>query len=122
MGLFACELHSPDGVFQFVPNSELWNKRLVNYSRLPRRLVSARIQLTDPAALPVIRAMLAERSAGDPRWLAEPKPDAFASELSDDKIIVTAQVWTNTANYAALARELPEALLACAVAHRARKT
>ncbi|MGH6967673.1 MAG: mechanosensitive ion channel family protein, partial [Stellaceae bacterium] len=39
LGLFASELHSWDGIYQFVPNSELWNKRIINYSRLSTRLV-----------------------------------------------------------------------------------
>jgi small conductance mechanosensitive channel len=39
VGLFATEMHSWDGIFLFVPNSELWNKRIMNYSRLPTRLV-----------------------------------------------------------------------------------
>jgi small conductance mechanosensitive channel len=39
LGLFATELHSWDGIYQFVPNSELWNKRIVNYSRLSTRLI-----------------------------------------------------------------------------------
>jgi small conductance mechanosensitive channel len=44
VGLFATEIHSSDGVYQFVPNSELWNKRLANYSRLSRRLVAVRVK------------------------------------------------------------------------------
>ena len=35
VGLFASELQSGDGVFLFVPNSQLWNTRIINYSRLP---------------------------------------------------------------------------------------
>jgi len=31
-------------------------------------------------------------------------------------------VWTSTANHAELTRELPEALLACVLAHKARKS
>ena len=33
VGLFASEIHTQDGLYQFVPNSELWNKKLTNYSR-----------------------------------------------------------------------------------------
>ena len=40
IGFFSTELHSWDGVFQFVPNSELWNKRVTNFTRLPTRLWS----------------------------------------------------------------------------------
>ena len=51
VGLFASEIHTIDGLYQFVPNSELWNKKLTNFSRLPRRLVSVRVKLTDPTVI-----------------------------------------------------------------------
>ena len=111
VGLFASEVHTADGVFQFVPNSELWNKRLVNTSRLPRRLVMVRMKLSGAAALPAIRRLLAEQAASDKRWLAEPKPELVIDELADDKITVTAQAWTLTEHHAAVKRELSDKLL-----------
>ena len=39
VGLFASILHTWDGIFLFVPNSQLWNTKITNFSRLPTRLV-----------------------------------------------------------------------------------
>ncbi|MEO0730397.1 MAG: mechanosensitive ion channel domain-containing protein, partial [Pseudomonadota bacterium] len=39
VGLFATELKTWDGIFEFVPNSELWNAKITNYSRLGKRLI-----------------------------------------------------------------------------------
>ena len=111
VGLFASEIHTVDGVFQFVPNSELWNKRLANYSRLPRRLVMVRMKVAGRAALPAIRRLLADLPGSDPRCLAEPKPELIISEIADDKIVVTAQVWTLTEHHGAVQRELSDQLL-----------
>jgi hypothetical protein len=54
------EIHSADGAYQFVPNSELWNKRLTNYSRLPISLVTVRVRLLDFDPIEHIRQRLAD--------------------------------------------------------------
>ena len=110
VGLFATEIHSADGVYQFVPNSELWNKRLSNYSRLPRRLVTVRVKLLDFDAIEHIRRWLADDLEKDPRVLAEPKPDVIVSELADDYITVTVQAWTVAEQYGAVLRDVPNKL------------
>jgi small conductance mechanosensitive channel len=110
VGLFATEIHSADGVYQFVPNSELWNKRLSNYSRLPRRLVAVRVKLLDFDAIEHIRQWLADDLEKDPRVLAEPKPDVIVSELADDYITVTVQAWTVAEQYAAVLRDITNKL------------
>ena len=43
IGLFATLLDAPDGSFRFVPNAQLWNRPLANFTRNPRRLVELRI-------------------------------------------------------------------------------
>jgi small conductance mechanosensitive channel len=110
VGLFATEIHSADGVYQFVPNSELWNKRLSNYSRLPRRLVTVRVKLLDFDAIEHIRRWLADDLEKDPHVLAEPKPDVIVSELADDYITVTVQAWTVAEQYGAVLRDVTNKL------------
>jgi small conductance mechanosensitive channel len=110
VGLFATEIHSADGVYQFVPNSELWNRRLTNYSRLPRRLVTVRVKLWDVDAIERIRKWLADDIEKDTRVLAEPKPDVIVSELADNCITLTVQAWTATDQYGAVLRDVTNKL------------
>jgi small conductance mechanosensitive channel len=111
VGLFASEIHTADGLYQFVPNSELSNKRLTNFSRLPRRMVAIRVRLVDTTAVERIREWLAKDLAKDPRVLAEPAPSVVVSELADDKTTVAVQAWTGTEHYAALHRDISDRLL-----------
>ena len=110
VGLFATEIHSADGVYQFVPNSELWNKRLTNYSRLPIRLVTVRVKLSDFDAIEHIRQWLTDDLEKDKRVLAEPKPEVIVSELGDDYLTVTVQAWVVTDQYGAVLRDVSNKL------------
>ena len=110
LGLFASEIHTADGVYQFVPNSELWNKRLVNYSRLPRRLAVVRVKFADASMLPAIQQLLDRQLVSDPRWLEQPRPEVIITELADDKTSVAVQVWTSTENHGAVQRDLADKL------------
>lgn len=110
VGLFASEIHTADGLYQFVPNSELWNKRLTNFSRLPKRLVSVRLKLSDPAAIDHLRGWIEGALAKDARVLADPPPALAVSELADDKMTVAVQAWTSTENYQAVLREITDKL------------
>jgi small conductance mechanosensitive channel len=110
VGLFASELHTLDGLYQFVPNAELWNKRLINYSRLPRRQIAVRVKLADTGRIADIRRWLDGLAASDPRVLADPGPDVAISDLSDDKTTVTVQAWTATEHYAGLQRDITQSL------------
>ena len=93
-----------------MPNSELWNKRLSNYSRLPRRLVAVRVKLLDFDAIEHIRRWLADDLEKDPRVLGEPKPDVIVSELANDYITVTLQAWTVAEQYGAVLRDVTNKL------------
>lgn len=99
VGLFATEIHTVDGVYQFVPNSELWNKRLVNFSRLPHRLVAVRATVANAEAVETVRHWLATYAAGDRRVLADPKPAVAVAELAFDKIVIAVQAWTSSADF-----------------------
>lgn len=110
VGLFASELHTPDGLYQFVPNSELWNKRLTNFSRLPRRLVAVRIAVTEAGVIDTLRAWLAEQAARDPRILPDPAPKIAVTEIAHDRIVLTVQAWTATEDHAAVSAELTDRL------------
>ena len=110
VGLFASEIHTVEGLYQFVPNSELWNRKLTNFSRLPRRLVSVRVKLADPAMIDHLRKWVEHGLGKDERVLAEPKPAVAVVELADDKMSVAVQAWTSTEHYQAVLRDVTDKL------------
>lgn len=108
VGLFASELHSWDGIYQFVPNAELWNKRIVNYSRLPTRLVDLKFGVDYGDDLAKGQQVLLDLAAGDERVMAEPAPAIFVDELGDSAVVLRLRVWAATADYWPLRRALTE--------------
>ena len=108
VGLFAAELHSWDGIYLFVPNSELWNKRIINYSRLPTRLVDLKYGVSYDDDLAKGQEVLLRIARAEARTLAEPEPIVFVDELGDSAVVLRLRVWTANADYWPLLRALTE--------------
>jgi small conductance mechanosensitive channel len=99
LGLFATELYSWDGIYQFVPNSELWNKKLINYSRLPTRLNDLAFGVDYSDDLDKALETLLATAAADKRVLADPAPVAFVDQLGDSAVLLRLRVWSSNADY-----------------------
>jgi small conductance mechanosensitive channel len=99
IGLFVTHLDTGDGLFFFVPNSEIWNKPLKNHSRNPRRLMTIKIGIgygSDPAKA---RQVLLDMAAADERILTDPAPVAFVESYGESAIMLTFQAWAPTASF-----------------------
>lgn len=108
VGLFASELHSWDGIYQFVPNSELWNKRIINYSRLGTRLVDLKFGVAYEDDIAKGLEVLLKLAGEDERTLKDPEPVVFVDELGDSAVVLRLRVWAATDDYWALRRALTE--------------
>jgi len=106
VGIFACQIHTWDGIFQFVPNAELWNKRLINYSRLPTRLVDLKFGIAYDDSMDKGRDVLLELAGGDERVHPDPAPQVFVDELADSAVVLRLRVWADTSEYWPLRRAL----------------
>ena len=99
LGLFATELHSWDGIYLFVPNSELWNKKLINYSRLPTRLNDLAFGVDYGDDLDKGLETLLATATADKRVLSDPAPIAFVDQLGDSAVVLRLRVWSANADY-----------------------
>jgi small conductance mechanosensitive channel len=108
LGLFATELHSWDGIFQFVPNSELWNKKIINYSRLSTRLVDLAFGVSYEDDLAKGQEVLRTIAGEDNRVLSDPAPQTFVDELGDSAVVLRLRVWGSNDDYWSLRRALTE--------------
>jgi len=108
VGLFATELHSTEGVFQFVPNSELWNKRIVNYTRLRTRMIDLKFGISYSDDIAAARAALLAAVASDARIETEPAPFVYVDELADSAVVMRLRCWTPTPDYWSVRRALME--------------
>ena len=108
VGLFATEMHSSDGIYLFVPNSELWNKRIINYSRLPTRLIDLKFRVACDDNLANGQQALQALASSDRRLAADPAPAVFVDELGDSAVVLRMQVWAANVDYWMLRRALTE--------------
>ncbi|MEJ2624731.1 MAG: mechanosensitive ion channel family protein [Pseudolabrys sp.] len=109
LGLFATELHSWDGIYQFVPNSELWNRKLINYSRLPTRLNDLAFGVDYGDDLDKGLETLMATATADKRVLSNPAPVVFVDQLGDSAVVLRLRVWSTSDDYWDVRRALTKA-------------
>ena len=108
IGLFTTELKQFDGLFVMIPNSELWNKPIINYSRHAVRRFELLIGIGYSDSMEEARSELLSLARSDERVLDDPEPVAFVSALNDSSVGIGLRVWCNTSDYLALSWDLTE--------------
>lgn len=117
LGLFGTELATPDNVYIFVPNGQIWGADIWNYSRNPlrRQDINVGISYDDDInkAFDIINGIL----ANEPRIVKniDDKPaEVMASAMSDFSIDLIVRFWSTKEDYWALkwslTKQIKEAL------------
>jgi len=99
VGLFASELETYDGLYEFVPNSALWNTQITNHSRLPQRMVELTFGVGYDDDLSAGQDVLNNIARADRRVLQDPAPNVFVDTLGDSAVNLTLRAWTTTDDY-----------------------
>ena len=109
IGLFTTELLQYDGLYVMVPNNELWNKPIINFSRMPTRRFELLIGISYDDDIDEARRELLALADADIRVLDEPAPVVFVAALADSAVTVGMRVWCKTEDYLGLTWALTEA-------------
>ncbi|MYZ49971.1 mechanosensitive ion channel family protein [Propylenella binzhouense] len=96
IGLFVTQLDTFDGLYYFVPNSEIWNKPLKNHSRNPRRLMTIQIGVSYAADPAEARRVLLAMAAEERRVLKDPAPYVYVESYDDSAVTLTFRAWAPT--------------------------
>jgi hypothetical protein len=96
-------------IFQFVPNSQLWNKRVTNFTRLPTRLLELKFGIAYEDDVRRAKEVLEQMVSEETRVLDEPAPQVLVYELGDSALVLAVRVWTKTSDYWAARWALTEA-------------
>jgi small conductance mechanosensitive channel len=94
LGLFCTRITTWDGIFKLVPNSQLWNTTLTNYSRNPTRLVLIEFGIAYEDDVATGRRVLREMAAENPNVLSEPPPAVVPLSLGDSAVVLQLRAWT----------------------------
>jgi len=99
IGLFRTRLTTADGVFVSVPNSDLSNSAITNYSRLPTRRLDLVVGIAYDndvgKAMEILKGLL----DADPRVHKEPPPQVMLTTLGESSVDLTMRCWTSRTDY-----------------------
>lgn len=99
VGLFATELKTFDGIYVLVPNSQLWNTAVTNFSRNPTRSTDIATGIGYDDDLDLAIETIQDLVQADDRVLEEPAPVVFVAELADSSVVLTARYWTTSGDW-----------------------
>lgn len=93
-----------------VPNSQIMDSIITNYSANPTRRVDMVVGVSYDDDLDKVRATLEELIAADDRILDDPAPTIAVSELADSSVNFVVRPWVNSADYWGVMFDLTEAI------------
>lgn len=108
INLFNARIRTWDGIYKFVPNSELWNTTITNYTRNPTRLVLIEFGIAYENDIGKGRKLLAEFAAEHAQVLDDPPVQVVPLTLGDSSVVLQLRAWTNTTDFWATRWDLTE--------------
>ena len=99
IGLFITELTTYDGIYLAVPNAQLWNRPVLNYSRLPTRRLDVPVGVAYGDDIERGLAVLQTVMQEDSRVLATPSPKTMVNELGDSAVVLNLRCWVSADDY-----------------------
>ena len=110
ISLFVTELATPDNVQIIVPNTQVWNTAVKNYSFHEIRRVDLVLGIGYDDSINSAIASITDVVKADSRILADPAPQIAVSELGDSSVNLVVRVWCTGADYWNVKFELTQAL------------
>lgn len=92
-----------------IPNAQIWNGPIVNFSSEPTRRIDLTVGVSYDADLRQTRSVLETVLAGEQRILDNPAPVIAVAELADSAVLFKVRPWVKTADYWAVLFALTEA-------------
>jgi small conductance mechanosensitive channel len=108
--LFSTDLCRPDNVQLVVPNGKIWGQPVTNYSAHKTRRLELKLVIDDSRDLDETIGTVRATVATDSRVLSGPGPAVTVSDLTENAVTLTAQVWCAAADHEDLKVELMKAL------------
>ncbi|PCI88922.1 MAG: hypothetical protein COB24_00150 [Hyphomicrobiales bacterium] len=108
LGLFNMLLKTPDGLYVFVPNSQIWGKAITNYSHEPQRRIDIEINITYQASIELARKTLLSVINDNDRVLPDPKPLVIVNQLGSYSVVMLLRCWVNTSDHFTVKAEITE--------------
>ncbi len=97
--LFTSELATPDNVKVMVPNAQIYNGVIRNYSAYETRRIDLAVGIGYGDSIEQALETAIGLMSADERILSNPPPEAMVSELADSSVNLTLRMWVDGADY-----------------------
>lgn len=109
IGMIHTILTTPDNKRILIPNGQVTNAKIINYSAEDTRRVDILLTIDRHSDIELAKKVLAETIAAHPMALADPEPAVRAEGHTELGTKLSCKVWTNRENYWTLYYDLTEA-------------
>ncbi len=99
VGLFTTEMTTYDGVYLCVPNGQLWNTAITNFSRNPTRRMDIVIGIGYGDDIERGLAVLLALMVDDPRTLDDPAPQTMVKALGASSVDINMRYWSEAGDF-----------------------
>ena len=99
LGLFTTQMRTADGIYISVPNSNIWNRQIMNYSRLPTRRVTIPVGISYGDDIEKAQQVLMELMQSDKRVLQTPEPQVLVTALGESSVDLSVRCWSSTGDF-----------------------
>ena len=106
INLFTTDMTTYDGIYRSVPNAELWNRNILNYSRNPTRRLDIPVGIAYEDDVEQALDLLLSHLSQDARVLPDPGPQVLVTGLGDSSVDLTLRCWTSRTDFWSLRFEL----------------
>lgn len=103
-------LVTPNNQQVTVPNAQVWDSPITNYSIHPTRRIDLALGVSYGSDLKLTRRVIERVIAEEPRILDDPAPMIAVKELADSAVVFAVRPWTRTTEYWAVLFDLTETL------------
>jgi small conductance mechanosensitive channel len=108
LGLFTTQLNTWDGIYKSIPNAQLWNSALTNYSRNPTRLVLISFSIGYDSDIATGRRVLKALAEAHPRVLKSPGVSVVPLSLGDSSVVLQLRAWAPNSAFGDVQWDLTE--------------
>ncbi|BFM21167.1 mechanosensitive ion channel family protein [Gilvimarinus japonicus] len=99
ISIFTTTLNTPDNKEVIVPNGQIYNDNITNYSKLPTRRVDMVFGISYGDDIKKAKEIMERVVKADERVLAEPAPTIAVSELADSSVNFVVRPWVKTSDF-----------------------
>ncbi|NGP77580.1 mechanosensitive ion channel [Balneolaceae bacterium YR4-1] len=99
IGLVLTKMHTFDNIAMYIPNSDIWGTKIMNYAKNDTRRVDMVFGFGYDDDMDKAMQIAREVLEADERVLKDPEPQIAVSELADSSVNIIVRPWTAKENY-----------------------